>query len=287
MARVRLISPTVRRCSVALATLAAIVVAVAGYRWWIQPRPLPPTKIFHGITYTCEDLSNREECRGLMHLVRVDLAAPGIGLYLTPLDPEAVERGYQYRLADAASVLRREGLAVLINGAFFSADSGVFYRAGDWAQGVQTVVADGEVSHVDPHSYMLWFEPDLTPHIEFNKPPDEAVLRRARWGIGGGAVPLWKGKVREGAAGHEMDRRTAIAIDCGRRLLWLAVFENASASAAARVLAEHGAQDGFLLDGGHSTTMVLGAKAAGARSGTLLRGSRPVATFFGVKADPL
>jgi exopolysaccharide biosynthesis protein len=222
-----------------------------------------------------------------MHLVRVDLTAPGIGLYLTPLDPQAVERGHQYRLADAASVLRRENLAVLINGAFFSADSGVFYRAGDWARGVQTVVADGKVSHVDPHSYMLWFDADLTPHTEFNKPPDEAKLRRARWGIGGGAVPLWKGKVREGAAGHEMDRRTAIAIDSGRRLLWLAVFENASASAAARVLAEHGAQDGFLLDGGHSTTMLLGAKAAGARSGTLLRGLRPVATFFGVKADPL
>lgn len=48
-----------------------------------------------------------------------------------------------------------------------------------------------------------------------------------------------------------------------------------------KVLRQHGAQDGFLLDGGHSTTMVLGPKAAHVRPGTLLGGSRPVATCFG------
>ena len=131
---------------------------------------------------------DREECRGLVHLVRVDLSAPGIGLYVTPLDPEAVRRGYQYRLADVSTVVQRECLAVVVNGTFFAADSGAFYRAGDLASSLQTIIADGEVSHVDPNSYMLWFEPDLTPHIEFTKPPDKAVLRRARWGIGGGAV---------------------------------------------------------------------------------------------------
>ena len=206
-----------------------IVAAVAGigltcYAWWTRPRPCPPNEIFRGIIYTCEEM-NRAECHGLMHLVRVDLAAPGIGLYLTPLDPEAVSQGYQYRLADPATVLRREDLAVVINGAFFSANSGLFDRTGDLANGVQTIIADGEVSHVDPHSYMLWFEPDLTPHLELTKPPDDAVLHRARWGIGGGAVSLWKGHVNEGATNHVVDRRTAVAIDPGRRLLWLAVFE--------------------------------------------------------------
>ncbi len=219
-----------------------------------------------------------------MCLVRVDLSAPGIALYLTPLDAEAVRQGYQYRLADAAAVLNREDLAVVVNGAYFTAESGLFYRTGDLARGVQTVIADGQWSHVDPHSYMLWFEADLSPHIESTKPPDEALLRRARWGIGGGAVPLWKGEVRAGAASHEMDRRTAVGIDSGRRLLWLAVFENASSLAVARVLKEHGAQDGFLLDGGHSTTMVLGSKAAEVRPGTLLGGARPVATCFGIRA---
>ena len=267
--------------------MATVVgMGLAGCSWWTRPRPTPPTEIFHGIIYTCAEI-NMEECHGLMCLVRVDLSAPGIALYLTPLDPDAVHRGYQYRLTDPATVLRREDLAVVVNGALFSEDSALLYRTGDLARGVQTVVAEGEASHVDPDSYMLWFEADLAPHIEFNKPPDEALLRRARWGIGGGAVPLWKGRVWEAAANHEVDRRTAVGIDSGRRLLWLAVFENASSLAVARVLKEHGARDGFLLDGGHSTSMVLGSKAARVMPGTLLGGSRPVATCFGIKAQPL
>ena len=274
---------------VAVGAVAAAAVAGlghVGYAWWTRPRPAPPTEIFRGITYTCEEM-NRDECRGLVHLVRVDLSAPGIELYLTPLDREAVGRGYQYRLAEASTVLRREDLAVVVNGAFFSADSGAFYRTGNLANGVQTIVADGIVSHVDPNSYMLWFEPDLTPHIEVSKPPSGELLRRVRWGIGCGAVPLRKGLVLPGAANHEMDRRTAVGIDSSRRLLWLAVFENASSLAVAQVLKEHGAEDGFLLDGGHSTTMVLGPKAAHVRSGALVGGARPVATLLGIKAEPL
>jgi hypothetical protein len=84
-----------------------------------------------------------------------------------------------------------------------------------------------------------------------------------------------------------MDRRTAVAIDSGRRLLWLAVFESASSTGVARVLAEQGAQDGFLLDGGHSTTMVLSPQAAHVQSGSLLHEWRPVATFLGIRAEPL
>ena len=270
--------------AVVAATTAGI--GLAGYACWARPRPVPPTEIFRGIIYTCESM-NLKECRGLVHLVQVDLSATGIGLYLTPLDPLAVSRGYQYRLANPATVLRREDLAIVVNGAFFSAESGFFYRPGDLARGVQTVIVEGEVSHVDPNSYMLWFEPDRTPHLESNKPPAEAVLRRARWAIGGGAVPLWNGHVRESGAGHDMDRRTAVGINSSRRLLWLAVFESASSLAVAEVLKEHGVQDGFLLDGGHSTTMVLGPKAAHVRSGPLLGGSRPVATVLGIRAETL
>ncbi len=259
---------------------------VEAYQWWTRPRPTPPSEIFRGVTYTCFEPSE-PECRGLVHVVKVDLTAPGIQLYLTPVDAEAMVHGYQYRLDTAPAVSEREHLAVVVNAAFFSSDSGLIQWSGDWARGVQTIVADGQVSHLDPHSYMLWFESDLTPHLEFQKPPTEAGLRKARWGIGGGAIPLWKGKLREGAVGHDLDRRTAVAIDTDRRLLWLAVFESASSSAVARVLAAQDAQDGFLLDGGHSSTMVLGANAARVQTGSLLHEWRPVATFFGVRAEPL
>jgi hypothetical protein len=275
---------------VARAIVTAIVAATAyaGYSWWTRPRPMPPTEIFRGIVYSCEQIDT-DECRGLMCLVRVDLTAPGIGLYLTPLDPEAVNQGYQYRLASAADVLRREALAVVVNGTYFSAKSGLFYRTGDLANGVQTIVADGEMNHeLDRNSYMLWFDSDLTPHIDSAMTARDDFLRGARWAIGGvGMAALWNGQVREDSVGHAMDQRTAVGIDSGRRLLWLAVFENASSLAVARVLKEHGAEDGFLLDGGHSTSMVLGSEAAPVQSGSLIGGWRPVANFFGIKAQPL
>jgi peptidoglycan/LPS O-acetylase OafA/YrhL len=290
--RITFATMTWRRRLLLLACLAAVTgLAIAVYLrcpisifFKLGPRPTPPTEIFQGVTYTCEEL-DEDECKGLVLVVRVDLTAPGVGIYLTPLDPEAVRHGYQYRLTDPATVLRKEDLAVVINATFFSADSTLFYKSGDLARGVQTVIVDGKVSHVDPHSYMLWFEPDLTPHIENSKPPTEAVLRRARWGIGGGGVPVWHGQALIHGANHQMDSRTAVGIDSQRRLLWLAVFENASEGAVPQVLVRHGVQEGFLLDGGHSTTMVIGPGAAGVTSGTFFGGVRPVATCLGIKAQ--
>lgn len=278
-----------RRCAVGAMIVA--IVGGAGFRaflWWERPTPRAPTEIFRGVVYSCRQLQ-QEECDGLMCLVRVDLTAPGVGIYITSLDPEAVSQGYQYRLAEAADVLRRESLAVVVNGTYFAANSGLFYRTGDLATGVQTVVADGEANHeLDRNSNMLWFESDLTPHIDSAETMDPSILRRARWAIGGvGAAALWKGEVREDSVGHKMDRRTALGIDSGRRLLWLAVFENASSLAAARVLKQQGAKDGFLLDGGHSTTMVIAPNGVNARAGWLFGGWRPVANCFGIRAAPL
>jgi hypothetical protein len=267
----------------------AVALAGAGwaaYWWWTLPRPTPPTEIYRGVTYSCERIENAD-CRGLVHIVCVALSAPGIGLDVTPVDPDAVRHGYQYRLADLAGVLRRENLAVVVNGDLFAAEPGLYYRSGDLANGLRTIIADGEASHFDRDSYMLWFEPDLTPHIETVNPPSESVMRRARWGIGSAAVQLRNGHVQPVVTNHIMDRRTAIGIDARRQLLWLVAFENASSFGAAEVLRQHGVQDGFLLDGGHSTTMVLGPNVGHVQSGSLIGGSRPVATWFGIKAASL
>ncbi len=271
------------RLTVLLAVLGA---AVFAYEWWTRPRPTPPTTIFCGVTYTCFE-AHEPECRGLVHVVKVDLTAPGIELYLTPVNSSAAARGWQYRLDSAGSVLAREKLAVVINATFFTSDSGIIQWTGDLARSGQTIIADGQISHLDPHSYLLWFESDLTPHLEFAAPPQAAVLRKARWAVGGNAVSLWKGRLCAATDKHVLDRRTAIGIDTGRKLLWLTIFENASFDGVARVLAAQGAQDGFLLDGGHSTTMVLSAEAVDVQTGEMLHGWRPVATFLGIRATPL
>ena len=84
-----------------LVCAAALALAVAGWFWWTCPRPVPPTEIFRGITYSCLRLPDSDEGSGLVHVARVDLAVPGIGLYVTPLDEEALARDFQYRLDHA------------------------------------------------------------------------------------------------------------------------------------------------------------------------------------------
>jgi hypothetical protein len=247
--------------------------------------PVAETEIFTGVSYGCRVLPATPEGSGPMHWARIDLIAPGVELYVTPTDPALEGTGYHYRLKRVGSVARTEGLAVAVNGSLFTKES--FPVPGYWpglrANGVETAVADGRVSHVWEHTYLLWFDAARVPALERQKPPSADVLARARWGIGGQGVGLMDGRVRDGLE-RNPDARTAIGIDPQRLWLFLAVFESASPRRALEELAALGARDGMLLDGGGSTAMVIGPGATGVRPGTVLGGWRPVATHFGVRA---
>jgi hypothetical protein len=265
-------------------SLAALV--WGGYAWWNRREPQAATEIFTGITYGCERLTPTDEGSGLVHWVRVDLTAPGIELYVTSLDAAAQREGWEYRLRHTADVVDQENLAVVVNGTLFSSDSGWFRMAGDFARGIETVVAEHVVSHVWEHTYLLWFDNDLIPHLKRSKPPTAAELALAKWGIGGQGVHLYGGQVWPGAD-RTPNRRTAVAIDSKRKLLFLAVGEYISPRRLLEKLGELGAADGMLLDGGRSSAMAIGRHAQGVRPGLLHGTWRPVATHFGVRARPI
>lgn len=274
---------------------AASLGVIAGFLSWLlgggrtcgdYSRQVEEKQIFRGITYGCERLEPTPESKGHVHWTRVDLSAPGIELYVTPLDSTAVGQGWQYRLRRIGEVITREHLAVVTNGALFVTAYTWWPRlTGDFANSVETVVADHVVSHVWEHTYLLWFDDQLTPHLELSKPPRAADLAAAKWGIGGQAVWLRDGEVWSGSD-RTPDARTAVAIDPYRKILFLAVGEYISPRLLLQKLADLGAMDGMLLDGGGSTAMAI-AKASGLSGGTLYGGWRPVATYFGVRALPL
>jgi hypothetical protein len=253
--------------------------------WGSRGRPAP-TQIFEGITYGCERLEPSDEGSGFVHWVRIDLAAPGIELYVTPMDPTAVSRGWQYRLRRVEDVVNKEQLAVAINGTMFTSNSSWLRMSGDFAKSVETVVADHVVSHVWIHTYLLWFDDQLTPHLRSSKPPTAAELAMAKWGIGGQGV--WQ---RDDNAWPDSSRspdcRTAIAIDQPRKLLFLVVGDNISPRLMLQKVADLGAKYGMLLDGGGSSSMAIGEGAAGVSPGIVSGGWRPVATHFGVRAKRL
>jgi hypothetical protein len=270
-----------------LAALVLLVVVLWGaYSWWNRREPQAPTEIFAGVTYGCDRLRTSAEGSGLVHWVRVDLTTPGIELYVTPLDPIAVEQGWQYRLRRTEDVIDSERLAVVINACLFTSNSGWLRMSGDLAKSVETVVSNHVVSHLWEHTYLLWFDDRLTPHLKPSKPPTAAELALALWGIGGQGVGLRNGRVAPGPS-EAPNSHTAVAIDPERKLLFLAVAEYIAPRLLLEKLGELGAKDGMLLDGGGSSSMAIGQGASGVRPGLLHHRWRPVATHFGVRARPV
>lgn len=241
--------------------------------------------IFEGITYQCERL-NQPGINGRVHLVTVDLTTPGLELYTTPLDEHAVAAGWQYRPRWAPGIAQDQSLSIMVNGTLFKTLRSLTLFPGDWARSNETVISDHQVSHIDPRSFLMSFSDNLTPHLEKVRPPSPEVCLQTRWGIGGQEILVDRGEVFVHAT-DILDKRTLIGIDPGRKLLFLAVFEDSSLKAAAYYMIAHGARDATMLDGGDSTCLVIGQGARGIIARPLVYPSRTTATVFGVRAPKL
>lgn len=284
--------PRPRRLWRALRAIGFVILIVAalgaGWRWWTRREPMAEREIYRGVHYQCLQLPDTPESGGLAHIVRVDLSAPGIKIWLTPMDFPPSAAGWEYSTKRVGRTVRDERLAVGVNGTFFSERMPIPPLAGDPARSVQTIVVEHAMNHLfQPlNMCLLWFDDDLTPHIENHHPLRPGVIPRARWAIGGYTIVLWDGKPVPNSDVH-VDARTMTGIDPDRRILWLAVFEKVSFRAGAGVLAGLGAREAINLDGGTSSAMALGDNAVGVRPGLVMGGWRPVADQFGIQAEPL
>jgi hypothetical protein len=219
-------------------------------------------EIFEGIRYGCKQMEPSEEARGVVHWVRINMTAPGIAPYVTSKDPTAISQGWQYRLRRVGDVVASEHLAVAINGTLFDSKSSWWSRkSGDLANAAESVVADHIVSHGWLDTYLLWFDDQFTLHLRPDK-TREAELAMAKWGIGGEDFWLRDGRVWSGDRRCRVpDGRTAVAVDLPRKLLFLAVGTHISPTLIYQTLADLGAKDGMLLDGGDSSSTAIGTGA--------------------------
>ena len=97
--------PTNRRKWLSRLVVSLGALVGGGFVWWDRSGPQVPTEIFNGITYGCERLEATGEGSGLLHWVRIDLTAPDIELYVTPLDASAIAQGWQYRLRQIKDIV--------------------------------------------------------------------------------------------------------------------------------------------------------------------------------------
>ena len=280
------ITPSKYRYAKLALAFALALFASADCAYWERCTP-QPREIFSGVTYGCELLERTEQGHGTLHWVRVELGAPGIELYVTPLDPSASRTAFNIDCAGSTTSCGMNALQSPSMGALFTSKPSWRPRLpGDLAKGVETVVSDHVTSHFWEHTYLLWFDDNLNAHLRPSKPPKPEELREAKWGIGGQGVWLQEGKIWSGSD-RRPDSRTAIGIDAKRKLLFLAVAEWASPHLVLEQLAKLGARDAMLLDGGGSSAMAIGEGGRDLARGALFGGWRPVATFFGIRARRL
>ena len=267
-----------------LALLMCLAAIAAGAAWIIGPQPLGRIEIFPGVSFRSDILPVTEEGGGRVHVVVTDLRAPGLQLYVTPLDPAALAKGFRYRLRRISEVTRTEQLSVVVNAAMFASQPRFWVPLpGDLANSAfGTLVADHVVADVQHASDVLWFDDQLQSHLR----PWDASLRprdlaAAKWAIGGQII-LRDGQVAStDGLDRRPDSRTMAAID-RQNHLFLAVAEDLSPRRFSERLAELGATDGILLDGGSSSAMAIGGKPRGCyRRGGLWRLAASGVLFWG------
>ncbi len=245
--------------------------------------PHPETEVRPGLHYTALNVQASGYANtGRAYIARIDLMAPGVELFVTPPDARTDSTAW-YRLRYPWQVAWQHDLDVVVNGALFRPPR-LGYWPFAWARGHHTTIANGTASHINPQSYLLWLTDDRVPHLTDTRPVPQDVLDRAAWGVGGLVRELRNGTVhpRTQRSGT-IDNYTMVAACTETQQLWLAAFQDVTRGTAAQILADQGATDGLILDGGGSTAFYMSPAAQDAPSGLHLGGHRPVATHIGVR----
>lgn len=99
-------------------SLAFFFLAGSGYSYWYyhrpQPDPIQNQTLFQGVTYSREIYT--EPRPNVVHIVSIDLDAPGISLFVTPDNPK---EGRALQARTTSQFVKEFGVQMAINGGFF------------------------------------------------------------------------------------------------------------------------------------------------------------------------
>jgi hypothetical protein len=130
----------------------------------------------------------------------------------------------------------------------------------------------------------------MEAHQQNSKPPSQENLDRARMGIGLQGIQISEGLARTNTI-DDRDLaydRTFIGVDPEQHILYILVFEKATAYMVIQRALEAGVMFGGQVDSGSATHLLVGENAGGdIRSHTGIRNWRPLGAYLTVHADPL
>ncbi len=240
---------------------AAVLALLYGYR----PQPIPETRhLFPGIEYTRE--VRQTPLPLVIHIVRVDLTAPGIHFFVTPRQPVGE---YEMTARTTSAFLQEFGLQVAINADYFDPwrDYGLqdyYPHAGDGVNLRGISINDGviETEGYSENAQTLSILADHT--IVIGEPDPQAITA-----VSGYIVPVQRGEivVPGDNPGYLESRhpRTGISVDQDQRTLTLFVIDGRQPNYShgvtmaefAEIMVAYGAYDALNLDGGGSSTLVI------------------------------
>lgn len=265
--------------------LGACVLAAWGLIIFLRPAPQARTEILPGVYYTCVDFGDAEpDIRGRMMAVEIHLTTPGLEFFHRAFDLELMPQGRLWRLSFADAEVLGQDLAVLLNSTLYEPSGALDSLPGQAVASVETVVADGIISHEHEHSYLLWWDAEQRGRMELTKPPPAEALRQARLAVGLQGVRVAQGELRPWTSwgDEELIPRSFIGIDGPRKVVWLLAFEGVKSHRMGAEALRLGVQDGGQLDSGNSTNLIIG-EGKGVRPLTGIRNLRPLGGYFGLR----
>ncbi|MDH3943140.1 MAG: phosphodiester glycosidase family protein [Anaerolineae bacterium] len=246
--------------------------------------------LFQGVEYVREVRSQPRDM--VIHVVTVDLKAKGVKVLVTPGDPEA-ERPLKARTT--SEFLEDFDLQLAINAdAFFPWHvTGPFYapHSGDAVDVFGFAASKGTIYSENQ---------DSLPTLYVNKNNKASInnkIGKVHNAVSGTAMLVRRGKALADL-GDNVQPRSAVGLDrAGRRLILVVVdgrqagySEGATLAELAQILIKYGAYDGFNLDGGGSSTLVMAGEdgRAGQINSPIHLGiagnERPVGNHLGIYA---
>lgn len=283
--------------------LGILATPLLGFGWMVLQRS-PQTSLerplFQGISYRRE--FRRSPRPAMVHVVTIDLTAPGLKVLVTPGEQQSIESETTARTT--SEFLQEFGLQLAVNASFFHPFREVtawdYYPAsGDRVGVVGQAIANG-VEYSLPLAQ--W------PVLCISAAQQAQILMAVKCPAGtmqavaGNRVIVKNGKAIEpiDAANDRPYARTAVAVNATGQRLWLIAVdakqwrysEGVTLAELAEMAIALGADRALNLDGGGSTTMVM-ATATGAQ---LLNSpvhtkipmrERPVANHLGFYAKPI
>jgi hypothetical protein len=264
----------IRFIAVFPALVMLVALAVAGAAFWLTHRPIPSNEqriLFEGVEYIRDVRPNFEGEDHILiaYVVRIDLDAPGLSLFVTPGQPIG---NYEQTARTTSEFLERYGVQVAINGDFFNPfyerdpirfypDSGTGINMYGFAMSSGEVYARGFATGAIKTMYI-----SQDNEVSFDNPPPFQAFHA----ISGNWLLVENGRYNPvddttvGDADEQLPR-TAVGLDENERTLIMVLVdgrqpnysEGATFEELASLLIEYGAHTALNFDGGGSVTLVI------------------------------